>query len=291
MNKGGIRLSALSDGTFGLDGGAMFGIVPKPLWSRLAPCDDANRIKCGTNLLLIETEGRIVLIDCGMGEKWTEKERAIYAIDRPEGGLKDALANLGLTPADVTDVVATHLHFDHQGGATVYDAGGEAVPAFPNARYHYQKRQVEWARSPNKRDRRSFRPMDFEPVLAEGSQAVVRDGAYDLCDGVGVGLSDGHTFGLQTIKVELNGESIFYCSDMLPMLAHCRLPFIMGYDLQPLCTLKEKNEALGAAADCGGWIFLEHDPDWCAAKVRRDGDDFAVADKLTRKEFNEKFRR
>lgn len=291
MNKGGIRLRALSDGSFGLDGGAMFGIVPKPLWNRLAPCDDANRIKCGTNLLLIETEGRKILVDCGMGEKWTEKERAIYAINRPEGGLMDALAKLGLTGGDITDVIATHLHFDHQGGATIYNSQGEVVPAFPNAKYHYQKRQVEWARSPNMRDRRSFRPMDFEPVLTDAARAVIRGGSYELCAGVSVGVSDGHTFGLQTVNVELGGETVLYCSDMLPMLAHCRLPFIMGYDLQPLCTLKEKSEALDAAADFGGWIFLEHDPDYCAATVRRDGDDFAAADKLTIEEFNEKFGR
>ncbi len=286
MKLGEIELLAISDGIFGLDGGAMFGIIPKPLWEKQSPADSKNRIRCGTNLLLIIENDRKILIDAGIGDRWNEKEMGIYAIDKSETSLLESLHSHGVAPEEITDVIVTHIHFDHQGGAVRWNERGELVPTFPNATYHYQKEHLAWARKPTIRDRASFRPDDFEPVFEAGC-GLVHDGAYELTDHVKIEVKNGHTTGLQTVRIDTPNTTVYYCSDMIPLSPHIRLPFIMGYDLRPLVTLEEKNEVLEQAAANDWILFLEHDPDIVAVKVEKGVKDFSVSKRISAKQFNQ----
>ena len=280
----GVELISVNDGFFGLDGGAMFGVVPKPLWHKAAPADDRNRIRLGTNALLVREAGRVVLVDCGIGDRWDEKGADIYKIEKPDGGLVQDLGRWGLAPGDITDQVVSHQHFDHQGGATVRQ-DGRVRPTFPSAVYHYQRRQMAWARTPTAKDRGSYRPDDFEPVVGCG-QALIHQGDYALTPSVWVEQSHGHTPGLQLVHVQTGSFHLVYCADLIPLAPHVRLPYIMGYDVQPLVTLEEKQSLLARAAREGWYLYLEHDPQWVAVTVEATGDDFAVSARLGREAFN-----
>ena len=269
-----ISVSPLVEAMFGLDGGAMFGIIPQPLWSRTNPPDDNNRIDLATRCMLIEYEDRNVLVDTGIGTKWSDKERGIYKIGDQDAALSGALADHDLTPADIDDVIITHLHFDHAGGVSRYDDDGEIVATFPNATHWVQKRNWSWANSPSARDAGSYRKEDFQ-FFEESDDAPpleLIDGIDEIMPGIEVLPVHGHTFGMQAVKVATDRQTYVYLADLIPTTSHMGDPYVMGYDLQPLETVEEKREMLHRAEREDWILFFEHDPEQAFARVERDGD-------------------
>ncbi|MFQ5745795.1 MAG: MBL fold metallo-hydrolase [Gemmatimonadota bacterium] len=274
IEKGGVRVRSMDAGRLRLDGGAMFGVVPKPLWERRIPADARNRIPLAMRCLLIETSGMSVLVDTGLGAKEDEKFRDIYGVDnagRPTR-LEDSLREAGLDPTDIDIVISTHLHFDHAGGNTVRDEDGRIRAAFPNAKYIIRRGEWEFARSANERVRASYPPENFVPLEAEGRLELV-EGDEEVAPGVRLLHTPGHTPHHQSVLVDLGGEVLCYLADLVPTRAHLPLPWIMGYDLEPLVTMETKRLVLGRAAREGWLLAFEHDPEtaWGRA-VPPDGD-------------------
>lgn len=270
---GDARVTVLHDGTIALDGGAMFGVVPRVVWEKRDPPDERNRVTLGLNVALIESGGQRVLVDTGMGERWSEKEVRMYRIDRSTtllGGLRAR----GLGPEDIDVVVNTHLHFDHAGGNTRAE-GGRVVPAFPRARYIVQRGEWDDATHPHERSRASYRADDFLPV-AEAGQLDLIDGEAEVAPGVRAVRVGGHTTHHQMVVVESGGETLVVPTDLLPTASHLPLPFVMGYDLFPVATLEAKRKLLDAAVE-GGWrILFYHDPRTPVGRVRRDGEAYTL---------------
>ncbi|MFQ5844263.1 MAG: MBL fold metallo-hydrolase [Planctomycetota bacterium] len=266
LRIGSYDVVAAPSGTFGLDGGAMFGVVPRPLWERSHPPDERNRIALAMRLLVLRSPERTWLVDVGIGDKFDRKHEDIYRVDALSAD--EAVRAAGVDPGTVTDVVLTHLHFDHAGGATRRDGS----PAFPGARYHVQRRQLEWARHATAKDRGSFREADFLPLYRDGRLNLL-DGPGALAGGIEVVVCDGHTSGMQLVKVGDGERTLLYVADLVPTAAHLRLPYVMAYDNNPLQTLKEKQRILSQAAEEGWILFLEHDPSCAACRVeqRRGG--------------------
>ena len=278
MKIGGYTVSTVEAERFRLDGGAMFGVVPKPLWGRANPADEKNRIQMVTRCLLARGEGRVVLVDTGMGGDWSDKERDIYAIENGPRSIVRGLAAQGVDPDQITDVVLTHLHFDHAGGA-VTRRDGRLQPTFPKARYHVQETQLKWALGPTDRDRRSYRPDTFVPLKEAGVLSPVR-GAAEVLPGIRVQPTEGHTVGHQVVVIGEGRGSLMYCGDLIPMAAHLPTPWVMGYDLFPVTTMSEKQALLGQAADEQWILVMEHDPANPAVGVVRDGDSYKSAGRV-----------
>lgn len=263
---GDIRIHAIEAGIVRLDGGAMFGVVPKPLWERRIPGDERNRIPLAMRCLLIEAPEALVLVDTGAGTKHDEKFRDIYGIENPgePTRLETGIRAAGFRPSDVDLVVLTHLHFDHAGGATVRppeaeEGGAEAVPSFPGARYVVQREELAFGRRRNERIRASYLPDDFEPVAQAGLWDFV-EGETLLTRGVRLLPTPGHTPHHQSVLIESDGHTACYLADVCPTTAHVPLPWIMGYDLEPLVTLESKR-ALWKRAHEEDWLLVfEHDP-------------------------------
>ncbi len=267
MRIGRYEVHPVETGRFALDGGAMFGVVPKPLWEKTNPPDEKNRISLAARALLLQGEGRTILVDTGNGAKFDEKLASIYRIETGGKDLLSSLARLGVAPEDVTDVILTHLHFDHAGGSTLR-VNGEVVPAFPRARYYVQAEHWRAAQAPTERDRASFFPDDFLPLYRRGVLEFT-EGEGEIVPGITVRCVHGHTSALQCPVVSDGKETLFYCADLVPTTSHVPLPWIMGYDLRPLVTLEEKRRLLGQAADEGWIMFFEHDPHLEAARLVR----------------------
>lgn len=258
MQIGRFKIQTLEFGRFRLDGGAMFGVVPKVLWERSNPADEQNRIELALRCLLIETEGRKILVDTGFGEGRSAKFRSLFAFVDNGISYNDVLLKAGAASQQITDVILTHLHFDHCGGSTI-DKTNDPKPAFPQARYYIQKKQLEHARSLMERDRASYLSEDFEPLITSG-QVELKDGKWNLMPGIDVNVCQGHTPGMQLVKIQDGSSTVVYAADLLPLASHLALPWIMAYDLNPLITLEEKRKLLSRGAH-EGWIFiLEHDP-------------------------------
>ncbi|NOY69691.1 MAG: MBL fold metallo-hydrolase [Deltaproteobacteria bacterium] len=258
---------------FFLDGGAMFGIIPKPLWERLIPADEKNRIPMTTRCLLISGNGKNILVDAGIGDKLSGKLVKRYGITR-SGSPSELLGGLGIDATDITDVVLTHLHFDHTGGATRFDKDGNAVCAFPNAIYHVQKAQWEFAHSPCLRDEGSYLPENFLPLENAGVLNLI-DGPVDgLFPGIDILVSHGHTPGQQHVLLpgleSVKGSALFFASDLVPTSAHIPLIWHMAYDNNPLDLISEKKAVLSRAAADDWVICFGHDPDNAAARVKSD---------------------
>ncbi len=271
MRIGAWEVTSLQTGRFALDGGAMFGVVPRVLWEREIAPDAKHRIPLALRSLLLREQdggGRVVLVDTGIGAtKWSERDRGLYAIDHTEHELGRALAAAGLAPEDVTDVVLTHLHFDHAGGATTQDADGALRPTFPRATYHLQRRNLAWAHNPTERDRASYLDRDFAPIQAAG-QLRLHDGPVeDLFPGVDLFVSDGHTEAQQLPIVRGPEGTVLYGGDVIPTRAHVPLAWVMGYDIRPLGTVDEKRQLLARAAREGWILAYEHDPEVAATRV------------------------
>jgi glyoxylase-like metal-dependent hydrolase (beta-lactamase superfamily II) len=262
---GSFECQIVGDGRYLLDGGAMFGVVPKVLWERQHPADDSNRIGLALNCLLARGADRVILVDCGMGNLWTAREIEMYGLQRPDGDLIEDLARVNVKPEEVTDLILTHLHFDHAGGM-VKGQDGELV--FPQATHWIQAQHLRWARDPTDRDRRSFRPEVLRAIESDACDLKIVDGTEQILPGVEVLPVHGHTPGQQLVLFgEPGGERLLYAADLVPFASQLHLPWIMGFDLNPLLTLQEKREILPRAV-FDEWVLLfEHDEKTPAATV------------------------
>ena len=263
-----------------LDGGAMFGVVPKPLWSKRIAADDRNRIPLAMRCLLAEHPDGLVLIDTGLGNKEDAKFHDIYGIShagtKGPTQLEDALAELGRKPAEIRWVVNTHLHFDHGGGNTVAE-GSSIRLAFPNATYVVQRGELDFARRANERTRASYFPHNFEPVEKAGKWKLL-DGPGEIVPGLSARLTPGHVPYHQSIVIRNGGETAIFLGDVMPTSAHLPLPWIMGYDVEPLRTLESKR-ALLAEATAEGWVFIfEHDASVARGRPQAGGKGIELGD-------------
>jgi len=267
---GPYRVHFVSGGRFRLDGGAMFGVVPKVLWNRVAPADEKNRIQMGMNCLLIEGEGKRVLVDSGIGTKGDPRFRDIFAVERPEALLED-LAALGVPPAGITTVACTHLHFDHCGGGTTRAEDGVARPTFPKARYLVRRQEWDDAHHANERNRASYLSENYDPIEKAG-QLILHEGDIEILPGVTMRNLPGHTRGHQGVFFDIPESRALYTVDLIPTVAHLPLPYIMAYDLHPLTTLDTKRAILRDATHEGWLLLFEHDPDHLAIRVSGTAD-------------------
>ena len=254
---GALRLTLLEAGTVWLDGGAMFGVVPKPLWEREREPDERNRICLAMNLLLIEDGRRRTLVDSGAGDKWNEKSRSIYRLDARTPA--EYLATVDLTPDQIDCVINTHLHFDHAGGNTARTADGTLHPAFPNAEYVVQRGELETARWDNERIRASYVADDFEPLAGEPGRLRLVEGDEALSDTIRLRVAPGHTPWMQIVQLVTEEGTVCFLADLVPTTSHVRYPYIMGYDLEPLRTLATKKALLPLARTEGWRLVFEHD--------------------------------
>lgn len=265
IGRYGVRL--VDAGRFRLDGGAMFGVVPKVLWEKKSPADEKNRIQMATNCLLLSGDNKNILIDAGIGYKSDEKFAKIFAIDYSEYDLNRSLQNLGITHDAITDVILTHLHFDHTGGATQINDNGQVLPTFPKAKYYVQKSQLEWAKNPLEKDRASFLKENFQP-LEEADQLVVLEKAGELFPGIELILVDGHTRAQQLVLIHGDERTMLFAGDLVPTASHLPVPWVMGYDNEPIKTIQEKKEILGRAVHENWLLFFEHDPEIRCVRVK-----------------------
>lgn len=277
LTLGPWTVDTVEAGYLWLDGGSMFGSVPKPLWSRTNPPDERNRIRLAMRCMLVRGHGRTVLVDVGLGDKFPEKLRDIYRVES-EPSLAHSLAALGVTTAEVTDVVLTHLHFDHAGGSTVRTPDG-LRPAFPNAQWYVQRRNWDNAHAPNPRERASYMPENYD-ALHEAGVLTFWDGAVEPWPGFESIPVHGHTRGQQVLRVAGGGGAVYFVTDVIPTAAHVRIPFVMGYDVAAIETMEEKRAILTRACSENAWVVLEHDPDTAAARPVVDGDDFTWAERV-----------
>ncbi len=275
MDIGKYNVQLIDAGRYRLDGGAMFGVVPRTLWEKEYPPDEKNRILLALNTLLLVGNEHVILIDTGAGDKFTEKYANIYAIDYSEHSLLKSLNEHGVQPEDVTDVIITHLHFDHVGGATRYNDRGDLELQFPNAIHYIQKRQLEWAQKRFEKDRASYLSENIDPLLDSGKVEIL-DGPVKLFEGVDILISDGHTFAQQMVLIYDEERKLLYAADLIPLAAHVAIPWVMAYDLSPMVTIKEKKELLQKAVDENWMIFFEHDPRTPCATIEKGEKGFEV---------------
>jgi glyoxylase-like metal-dependent hydrolase (beta-lactamase superfamily II) len=259
MQIGEYKIYSIQTGLIRLDGGAMFGVVPKPLWSKTNPADDKNRIDMCMRALLLVSDKRKILIDNGVGYKMSEKLNEIYGVDHSQFTLEKELFKLGLVPDDITDVILTHLHFDHAGGSTYFNEEKKLSLTFSNAVHYLQRRHWDWANNPSERDKASFMPENFLLIKEKGRLNLL-NGNTKIDDFIETIVINGHTPSQQMVKISDGKDTILYAADLLPMASHVHVPYIMGYDLFPLTTLDEKKKYLPIAADENWKIIFEHDP-------------------------------
>ncbi len=298
MKFGKFNIDVIDTGIFHLDGGSMFGVVPKVIWSKVYDAGDGlNRIPLAAKPLLVRWDDKVLLIDTGNGNKMNEKLRSIYGIDVEKSSIANALKPFGLKPDDVTDVIFTHLHFDHAGGATIIKDNGnknendkikdgndeiksnEITPAFPNARHYVQKEQLDWASSPTEKDKASFIKDNYQPLIDQKVLETL-DGEGEIYPGISVIRCDGHTRAMQLVKITGGGQSLLYCADLAATSAHIRTPFGMGYDNFPLTTINEKKKLFTRAAEEDWTLIFEHDAFMQAAKIRIGAKDFEIKEQI-----------
>jgi glyoxylase-like metal-dependent hydrolase (beta-lactamase superfamily II) len=265
-------------GRFALDGGAMFGVVPKSIWNKLNPADELNRIDMVTRSVLLISEDKKILIDTGMGSKWSDREKTIYKVDQTEYNLKSELAKYSLNYEDITDVILSHLHFDHTGGSTI-EINGELKPIFPMAKYYCSRVNWNWANNPSEKDRASYVKENFA-ILNECGQLEIIDNISEFnLDTISFIQSDGHTKGMMLPVISNGNQRIIYCADLIPTSSHLALPFIMSYDLEPLKSLEEKRDLIESTIDNNTILVFEHDPIISACTIKQ-GKKYAELDNV-----------
>jgi glyoxylase-like metal-dependent hydrolase (beta-lactamase superfamily II) len=254
-----MKLHTINTEFFKLDGGAMFGVVPKSIWNRINPSDEKNLCTWSMRCLLVELNYRLILIDCGLGNKQDEKFFSYY---EPSGddNLERSLNRAGFKAEDITDVFLTHLHFDHCGGAIIRDKENNLVPAFKNANYWSNVSHWEWATKPNSRERASFLKENILPIQQSGQLRFVEDDGKELFPGFKVKFVYGHTEAMMLPILDYNGKTVVYCADLIPSVGHIPLSYVMAYDVRPLVTLEEKETFLKEALEKNYILYFEHDP-------------------------------
>ncbi len=278
-----MKIKVIDTGYFKLDGGAMFGVVPKKLWQRLEEPDANNLCTWAMRCLLVEIDNRKILIDTGIGNKQSEK---FFSHFHPHGDatLVQSLAQHGLTTDDITDVFLTHFHFDHVGGAIQHDSNGKLIPTFKNATYWTNQKHYDWAYTPNPREKASFLKENFVPLQEFGILQMIESRPFDQqlqwLKGFDIGFAYGHTEALMTPILTYQDKKIIYCADLLPSPSHISMPYVMGYDIRPLDTLQEKERLLTTAVEQGHILFFEHSKNIEAATVKRNEKGRIVVDKM-----------
>lgn len=265
-----MKLYKIETENFKLDGGAMFGVVPKVLWERTNPADANNLCTWTNRLLLIEDANRLTLIDTGLGDKQSDKFFSHYYI-HGENTLEKSLKKYGFHKDDITDVFLTHLHFDHSGGAIIRE-GEQLIPAFKNAKYWSNENHWKWATEPNPREKASFLPENILPIQESGQLNFLAEGE-DYDHNIQVRYASGHTDAMMLPQITYKGKTILYMADLLPSVGHIPLPYVMGYDTRPLLTLEERQSYWKECADKEYILFLEHDPihDCCTLQHTEKG--------------------
>lgn len=267
MLFGDYRLEIVSDTEIKLDGGAMFGVVPRVFWERVCPPDELNRIRLATHCLFVETPTERILIETGAGEKLSDKQLQIYGMRREQTFAANLLEKTGVSAKEISIVVNTHLHFDHCGGNTIRNESGEIVPQFPNARYFVPENEINHAENPTDRDRATYNRDNWE-VLKKTGQLEPQPNVYEVACGITMTEMRGHNGSMQTVKMESGGEIFYSFSDLVPMTAHLPLPWIMSYDLYPLDTLENKKKLLPRAVAENWLCWFYHDVDTPLCRLR-----------------------
>lgn len=267
LRLGRFTLHEVRDGAFRLDGGAMFGVVPRVRWERTNAPDAQNRIELALRCLLIDAGDRKILVDAGAGNKLSAKLSGQIALDRSRFDLESELARAGVRRDQITDVILTHLHFDHAGGAIRRLEDGSCTLSFPSATYHLQRRNWRWAHQPSERDRGSYLREDFELLERTGRLHLI-EGDMELYEGVQICVSEGHTTAMQLVRVQGDGQEVVFCGDLVPTASHLKPHHVMAYDLRPLTSLEEKKLLLAQAVEDGAILFFCHDPQAAACRVR-----------------------
>ena len=268
MQVGDLELSVVSDGSFRLDGGSMFGIIPKVLWEKDSPADERNRIRLGLNCLVVQSAEEVILVDTGIGDMYDEKFAFLYAVDKAPGNLLANLASLGLQPEDVDKVILSHLHFDHCGGNCRRDPDGKLVPTFPRATYYINEGELANARRPDVRSRASYLAHTWEPLEEHGQMAVTADNEQ-ISPGVQLIATPGHTEFHQSVLVQSEDRTVCFLADVVPTTSHLKTACVMGFDLFPLVAMESKSRILARARDEEWLLIFEHDPD-CVAGYLHD---------------------
>lgn len=278
MKLGTFEVYPVLDGFFRLDGGAMFGVVPKVLWQKTNPPDNNNRILLALRCCLIKTDNELVLIDTGIGHKFQGKFEDIYQVKK-DIYLEKSLSDIGYKPEDITIVINTHLHFDHCGGNTKINSAGEIVPTFPNARYFIQKDEWQAANNPDDRSKASYLKENFLP-LQTYRQLNLIDGDCKIIDGIEVIKTSAHTFGHQVVIVTSENKKLIYWGDLIPTTSHLALPYLMSYDLFPLQTMEQKQKLLKHAVNENWVSFFEHDPEIAMAYLTEKDSRIVISSKI-----------
>ena len=262
-----MRVLPIHTGNFKLDGGAMFGVVPKVIWNKLVPANENNLCNWSMRCLLVEIEDRKILIDTGIGNKQSEKFYGHYDLNG-EDTLMGSLSSRGISADQITDVLLTHLHFDHCGGAIIRDAES-LIPQFPNAVYHLTESHWNHANNPNDRERASFLPENFLPLNELGLLNFVKEGDM-IADCIEIKVFNGHTFGMIAPIIHWGATKLMYMADLIPAAAHIPVNYVMGYDIQPLITMEEKKSLLPWLESEQVWLIFEHDASFCRAQVQQN---------------------
>jgi glyoxylase-like metal-dependent hydrolase (beta-lactamase superfamily II) len=287
LKFGNYEVCAIPTGLFALDGGAMFGTVPKALWQKTNPADEHNRILMEARALLLKSKDRNILIDTGNGtdfiakhgEKLGTKFAEIYGVSDSGDSLEKSLKAHGLTPNDITDVILTHLHFDHAGGATK-SVDNRIVPTFPNARHHLQRSNYENAVNPNIREKASYLLQNYKPLMESGLLNLIDGSQKNYLPNISLFVSNGHTVGHQVVIIEDDSKQLIYCGDVIPTSSHVRSAWIMGYDINPLLLIQEKSIVLNLTKAKTSYLYFEHDPYCDLASVERNNNDFQVKERF-----------
>ena len=280
-NIGRWKVYALDTGYFSLDGGAMMGSVPKVLWEKTNPSDLVNRIELALRCLLVDDGENVVLIESGIGNKYPDNFKEMFNINQHDNSLSNTLSKYGYSNENITHMVLTHLHFDHAGGAVILDDNNKLVPAFPNAKYYISEDNWNAGLNPSPRDSSSYLQENYIPLKDAGVLYIIPENS-NIIKGIDTYVVHGHTTGQQLIKIS-DKETMVFCSDLIPLESHLKLPWIMGYDLNAALTLKEKKEFLDLASDNNWLLFFYHDPKTIAVKIKKSEKYYEIIEKYERR--------